>query len=527
MKARSSAVAFLFMIACSGHPSSNTATPDAGNTVVPTRTVTGAFATVFIADDGSRISNPVNDTGADTKIVAAWVPSASGWTRIAASTAPQPPGGFAIEGVSEGVYYLEVDQDSPDFGILPQPSFNASFYPFTGNTPDLSSVRPGRGNRTPGPSPSTFLDLSIDNLTPWNPGPQNTDSFFPLGDRLTLVGSQDALAVSLAVGPALPQGATTATKRVTLDGAVPESNSLPDASKGDVEFIYQMSTTAVGSGATAGTVGIVSRFARIDDLTVLNSMTTTRNVTLGDAGRTASFQAKLTGSAWAGLLAQANPAMTAVPGGQFFGVRVYPNSAGFPDQPASFGFQTATVVSPPLADVDYGTTLYGQFLGTPWQEIRRFDLQGSVALPQPGTLDKVTTSGVVFESEELMPAPANLVPLLGPPQAPMIQGLDAFQAHSGVGLTPLISWSAPSVGTPTSYQVGLGVVQGNPKYRSLIFNVYGATSLQIPPGLLESGSTYQLSISALAAPWDTVGRAPLRHGAPYATAQAVGAVFAP
>jgi hypothetical protein len=51
--------------------------------------------------------------------------------------------------------------------------------------------------------------------------------------------------------------------------------------------------------------------------------------------------------------------------------------------------------------------------------------------------------------------------------------------------------------------------------------------LQIPPGFLEKGCTYQFVIDSFQAPWDTLGRAPLRTGVPFATAETVAATFMP
>jgi hypothetical protein len=51
--------------------------------------------------------------------------------------------------------------------------------------------------------------------------------------------------------------------------------------------------------------------------------------------------------------------------------------------------------------------------------------------------------------------------------------------------------------------------------------------LQVPPGFREKGSTYQLTIGARQAPWDALGRAPLRTGVPFASAECLAAAFAP
>jgi hypothetical protein len=509
MRTRASGVVLALLLGCSGAPE----TP---------RTIRGAFATVYQADDGTKTPKPGNDTGYDVKAVAAWVPSGSGYVKFPVSTAPQQAGGFAIEGVPQGAYFLEVDQGAPDSDPMGS-SFWASFYPFVTSTPDLSSVRPGRGDFA---AQSVDFTLSIDGLSPWNPAPpQNLTGWWLGGDHLSFVGSQINTSLTLAANTSLPAGATSASKRVPLGSSAARSG-LPDASKGDVEFVYQLSTSAVGTGASLGGKRVATRFARIGDLTVPDGTSATDTLSLADAPQTGSLSTNIAASKWAPLLQQSNPAMVPVPGGQNLEILAYPVWIAFPDLSQSLPVLLASVVSPPLLDVNYGPIAYGQFLGSPWHEVRRLVLVASAEVPQPGTTD---TRSILtfFESWEAMPATGDPAPVLGPPLSPKIQGLDAFVAQSGVGLTPVISWSPPSLGTPTSYTVGLSAVSGTPLYRGMLFGVYGATSLQLPPGFLEKGSTYQLTISAFQAPWDALGRAPLRAGVPFASADCVAAVFAP
>jgi hypothetical protein len=177
-----------------------------------------------------------------------------------------------------------------------------------------------------------------------------------------------------------------------------------------------------------------------------------------------------------------------------------------------FGLNLVNILSPTSTDVDYGTIAYGQFLGAPWHEVREV----TVAASYPFGAN--TLSLPFYEALDLLPATGDVVPVLGPPRSPKIQGLDAFQDQSGVGLTPVISWSPPSLGAPTSYQVGVSGGDATSRYVALTFSVYGGTSLQIPPGFLVKGASYSVSVSSVQAPWDKVGIPPFRSGVPYATA---------
>jgi hypothetical protein len=482
----------------------------------PPRTVSGVSSLVLQQDDGTQTSVP----DPNLNVIAAWAPTGSivsevlpmgpGYVRLPAST--QPDGGFAVEGVPQGPYFLQVDEEAHS-STLENRTYLASFYPFVSSSPDLSWLMfVGRPDAVVAQSGVDFT-LSVDGLKPWNPtAPPGLSGWFYRGDLLEFFGTQINTWTSMSAG--LAAGATNASKRLFFNG-------LPDASKGDFEYVLQFSTSPIGSGATLGQQAAVSRFARLE-LTVPDGTTATQSVTLADAPQTGSFNTRLAASKWAPLIRDSNPAMVPVPGGQVYRIIAFPDPLAFPNHTGeTFPIQLASVMSPPLLDVDYGTLSYGQVLAPAWHEVREVMLVASTDASNP------YDGNFVYWSQEAMPAAGDAVPLIGPARSPKIQGLDAFQPQSGVGLTPVISWSPPRVGTPTSYIVYLFAASGTPRYVGLTFTLYGATSLQVPPGFLEKGSTYQLVIDSFLAPWDTLGRAPRRTGVPFARAETVAAVFSP
>jgi hypothetical protein len=213
-------------------------------------------------------------------------------------------------------------------------------------------------------------------------------------------------------------------------------------------------------------------------------------------------------SKWGPVLQQANPTVQPITQGVV--IWAAPKAVAFPNY--GIGIPVASVSSPPL-DVDYGPLAYGQFPG--WNEVRDYQLTASAQVPQPGTSATVSVS-FGFELADAMHGAGDPVPVLGPPLSPKIQGLAAFVAQSGVGLTPFISWSPPSLGRATSYEVSISPANTHPNYEALMFAVSGETSLRIPPGLLESGSNYRLVITAF--------QGSEGH---YASADCVAAVFSP
>jgi len=107
-------------------------------------------------------------------------------------------------------------------------------------------------------------------------------------------------------------------------------------------------------------------------------------------------------------------------------------------------------------------------------------------------------------------------------QAPRINGLDAFVSHGGVGNTPLLSWSAPALGSANAYSVSLWNGQQN----LLMATIFSGTSLRVPPGPL-NGQEFVAVISAISAPFYSIDMAINRAGTPYYQADCVTAAFTP
>ncbi len=250
-------------------------------------------------------------------------------------------------------------------------------------------------------------------------------------------------------------------------------------------------------------------------------------MTLADAPQTGALRANLRNSRWATLLADANPA-TAPDGNQGVSVLAVPRTLDFPDQPGlSATTSLAWIQGPPLGDVDYGTVPYGQFLGPDWKEARYVLYIATADVPVPGSTTPIKAQPT-FMSFEKMPGDDEIVPVLGPPRSPRIQGRDAFQAQAGVGLRPTISWSPPRLGAATSYVVRLDAVGGTPaQFASASLTVYGVTSVQVPDGLLTPGAQYVVTISSVSAPWDKLDRPPFRTGMPFSMSDCVTAAFTP
>jgi hypothetical protein len=127
-----------------------------------------------------------------------------------------------------------------------------------------------------------------------------------------------------------------------------------------------------------------------------------------------------------------------------------------------------------------------------------------------------------------------LVPLLTPVTNILVDGQSGFAGGMVSSTTPTISFGPPATGTPVRYQI---------RAIELVKNASGGTSfplqgggtvfsgrntIQIPPGMLSSGSTYAFEIIATSYPTTTPvdpDAQPRYFPLPYATASAVAGPF--
>jgi len=488
------------------------------------RTVSGAVSTLFWQDDGTRTKRP-GVLGPQMRVPAIFVPGAGGYKRIAVTEGPDSS--FLASGVPSGRYFLQIDTVYPP-NVGPGEAVFTQLVELTTSNPDLSTVMAARPN-VQAPAGTATLALNIANLTPW------VDSIAGFsGDMILIAGSQAHVYSRPQISGVRPQAGGTAytnTFRWNV-GSTAWFIGLPDASQGDVEFVYQRSTRTAGSNETQGVVRYASRFARVDNLTLREGTQQTLSVSLADVAQSGNARADLRSAQFAALAPQVNPSAmpSQVQGGSSMSILAVPHTVDYPEAPGFSASSSLLWVQAPLTtDVDYGVVTYGQLPAPLWQEERysgyTFDLQ----LPAPSGKTYDWFGGFL---EFVRPADAGPVaPVLGPPRSPLIGGRDAFVPQAGVGVQPVISWSPPSLGSASSYVVridplGLDAIPPG-SLLQLSFAVYSGTSLKVPAGFLQQGRDYVATITALSAPWDQLDRPPLRSGAPLRMSDCVTAVFTP
>lgn len=220
--------------------------------------------------------------------------------------------------------------------------------------------------------------------------------------------------------------------------------------------------------------------------------------------------------------------------GQLFLFRAMPGGAQFGTSvlaPLVFGFDTFQ--APGTTDLDLPFTITNPFPAS-W-------LFNQVSMSYPVTLNVPGISGgtvdfqvsLVTITNEIASAQHPLRPLVSPPRAPTINGMDLFTDHDGVGVTPTIAWQKPSVGQPTAYVINIEhweldtVSLGISPVVSLI--VPGdVTSIRVPARVLERGEHYVMQIDAMSQAGQDVRLHSLNTvGVPSGTASVITGTFVP
>jgi len=126
-----------------------------------------------------------------------------------------------------------------------------------------------------------------------------------------------------------------------------------------------------------------------------------------------------------------------------------------------------------------------------------------------------------------------VTPLVGPVSAPQISGRSLDQPQLGVGGTPVISWTAPALGTATSFELHVQELDSSQFGGITLHEVAelvvpgDVTSVTLPRDVLLDGVTYQLQIRAISRAGQAPRTAPFRSGMPLGFADLFTNYFQP
>lgn len=494
----------------------------ASGACVGPRTVRGAFLERVFPVDGAAEPPPSPWPQPPDTSVAALVRdgSAAGYATYPGTV--NADGSFAIPGVPPGRYLLAVAQGGA-----------VTLTEVSGSSPTQThyvAQRPGLARATA----DLPVKLDVSGLGAFTPGG------FYRGDYFDIASAEAAVDLRpFQFGNATPAIAAGASRYLGTVSWVAGSG-LPDAAKGDAVFLVHAPIETVGTGAVEAVLKRSTRYARLTDVTIAQRGGGALVGTLTTAASTATLGGNVKYTQWSVLRASANPGALDAGFAIDLFARPWPSVAyPLPDGPAVvlavLGRTPAAVAAGSAPDTDYAgiapSLAYGRFLDPVFKEVAQIWQGFDVERALPGVTSLFLPANV-WKIAAPPAAGAPIVPDLGPPTAPLVDGLDAFVERTGVGTQPTLSWSAPTLGAPTSFVVRiqqLVAVAGATQLATtgeLTATVRG-TSFKIPAGVLGAGSRYVATITAIQAPWDVLDADLGLFGLPWSSADCVTATFSP
>ena len=431
--------------------------------------VTGTRVLHYRTDTGD-FTEPVNPSSSPLQ---AFVVEAG--TRRYLTMSDPGDGTFRIIDAPPGQYYLQ----------------QGTFYVATdARSLSLDRYELGRRNRTTSPSLMT-VKLSLSNLSP-----------IPDGSYLYLQGSVSNLGSSIFVDGQNPvSGDATSVWDYVANWS---DTSVVEGTKGDLLYLHQKVDHADGSTyySVIERVMASAPFTLSMDPAAPTTITGTFQQVPQRQSRIEWWRSQF--DAWR---ITAHPQPTTA----FSDVTLYPLPWG---EDAWYGYVgDLAYVTPPTNGQDF---LFNFEYGNPflsWGTAVAATHMFRVPLRLPGT-----NSGQIYANlvdYHLFKDGKDPIKLrISPPLALKVDGTNAQVDRTLASFTPVISWTAPRVGTPSAYRVTLRRLYTLPTSPTITRNSIVATfhtpstSLTMPPGLLQSGQRYAVSVSAVLTPGVDFARQP-------------------
>ena len=349
---------------------------------------------------------------------------------------------------------------------------------------DLGLNRQGRKGQVNLDGGTPTLTITATGLSPWQ------------AEDALILSSESVFELAL-LSPAInvPTQATALTK-ASFDyvSTLNPTGIAFDATRGDTAVVQQIRTTQLlPDGGSNNYCQSVIASASTGAITTAENRDTPLSLTMtAAAAKTISFD--LRSSAWAALAPSIHPQA------RFNGIYFEVNAVSGNLDRGWLGYLSSLVScsSQDLPDGVYPATYGNPSAG--WAEVGSASANFLVPVQLPdagaGNLNVYSTSfdlpSVVFGGP--------LTPAMSPPQQLVIDGQPAQGAPFAVtSQTPLVSWSAPASGTPTSYVVTFRLLFVDANNRTRTRRVGGVqttqTQVRVPPGVLATG-TYAITLTA-------------------------------
>jgi hypothetical protein len=416
--------------------------------------------------------------------VEAFVWNAGSWTTYPG--VGKSDGSFTVPAVPAGLFMLDV---------------GGAYVYTTAHTLDLGGENAGRYGAVMSTGGASIAG-AIQNLDPWQAN--DTVEWF------------DANAGGAAYGfdMSAPANGDTSIQSQPCSW----NGALIDATKGDVLYATQLS--ASGSSVVTRKVSRYTSFASVEQTDGVATMVSGAFTPVTDDQM---INVNFAVSAFAQLGTQVNP--IASNEGAFYSLSTAPGMS----QAGLVGYYTDLLLVYPTADVNLANVAYANPFSATWgTEVYAGGTFG-VQYTAPGATAPAAVYGYVYVTlPSAQAATTTLKPVVTPVVSPLVNGKSAFGPLNGISLTPTLSWSPPAVGAPSGYRILVSLIANSggtstSQYLASIFTV--ETSVPLPPNMLQKGSTYVFTITALSSP---IAATKPFHGSPtYAGADVLSSLATP
>jgi hypothetical protein len=298
---------------------------------------------------------------------------------------------------------------------------------------------------------------------------------------------------------------------------------LIDADGGDRAILAQLTTQVLDGGYTQ--LRTLVRSVELPPFTMADHTTTTVPAALATPPATDHYTIDLRQTEFAALLPQVNAAAVAT--SSTVTLSMIPYGAG--DGAYTAGPSLAALnAEDPSVDLLVGVDTGDPYPST-WAKMgtARYSTQVNVMFPDGGSRTVGADIVVTDVLDNLLAGPIR--PRISPPKNVKVNG-GPGDVRAQIPRTPLISWTAPDLGTPSSYGINLfhfSRVGTGPVIlltQDQFFEVTD-TQIEIPFGELAPGEEYVFGITAFDSPGSKVTRAPFKGGLPFGAATTLTALF--
>ncbi|GEN05767.1 hypothetical protein SAMN05443572_101685 [Myxococcus fulvus] len=405
-------------------------------------------------------------------------------------------GGWVFTGIPQGPYYLRA---------------GSTFFISSANHVDIGGNRLGRADARYADVVSSPLQVNLLNLAPW----QSWRSSLQPGSSLQLISGQVALYSTVNVFDFVPDGATSiVTSNAVLDSGL---GDLPvfEANKGDRLYINQLSEFTAGFLPDGRKLGYtaVERSVEVGAFDFAPDGVTPMPVTgLLQPARMREFPIEWRVPDFARLASQVHPnAQPGVPR-----LDLVPGPHGLREGWVGYSGELLTLSLPRGVVYDLTARLkFGNPYPSNWGVVGglSYSFRNQEPLPDgSGRLGSITGHYSEWDAlDNLIAGP--LVPKLSPPRAFTIDGVPASVPRRVGTASPVLEWAPPEFGAPNAYHVSIHRVDPDFGLALTWWSIYmpgSITQVRLPPDILEPGTTYIATVSAMDSPNLAIETAPFR-----------------